>query len=117
MCLREAVEFHAAARLASLVNVKRYALELGADEAMLACAHEEAAKVYFSSLGLHLLDTHELTPERVLQSDLTELLHLYRRAALVEDANELDRLRLNSFSTTHAISWTAVATNVLGPYT
>jgi hypothetical protein len=105
--LRDAELIRPAIRLASLINIKTSALELGADEQVLQRLTQEALTDYYTALGLPLLDAPEPVPGKELQSSLSEPFHLRRRSALVEGSAAPDRERLNSLSTPHATSWTA----------
>jgi len=81
--IRDAVLVRPAARLASVVNVRSYAKELGADETALTMAMEE---VYYAALELPFVEAPVPTPDKELQATLSEPLVLRRRSALVEKA-------------------------------
>ena len=91
------------ARLASLVNTKERALELGASQRFMTVKTEKADAAY---MGVIHTDIHpQLLPLKDLQRLLTQPIHQMVLDRLAQAADEPTKQRLNSLTTPHAIAW------------
>ena len=101
--LRDPKAIVESARLASLINVAATALELGAAPQHITWETEKAVALYLTRL--QVVVRPELVPSKDLQKLLTLPVHQIALDALIRDADEPTRHRLNSLATPHSTAW------------
>ena len=103
--LRDPILSSPAARLASLVNCRNKALELGSPELYIEQQTSIALRTYMSHM--QTVEIPDLTPGRILQKQLTEPLHHRAIHVLSQSTDRHSKHRLHSLTTPHATAWTA----------